>query len=165
MKKKNSIINKNDNNKVINVVICMGIIFLIGALVLMFIKSDKTNNLIKTISYDEYQDIIKKDEYSIILLTSPTCSHCNSYKPFVNSLASEYNLNVYNIDLTTISYDVYLELHDKYKAIKDQYKDNKPVIPTPATIIVKNGEEITSILGNIGYNGLANLLKNYKIIK
>ena len=163
MSKKKNISNKGNNT--INVVLILGIVFLIGSLILMFKKNDDTENYIKKINYNEYLDIIKKDEYSIILLTSPTCSHCNNYKPFVNYIASEHNLNVYNIDLTSVTYDEYVELHDKYSAIKDEYRDGKPVVPTPATIITKSGEEITSILGDIGYNGLTKLLQKYQIIK
>ena len=155
---------KNQNNKT-NLIIIIGIIVFIGALILMFVKSDKTENYIKAISYSEYSDIIKKDEYSIILLTNPDCSHCISYKPFVNYLAKEHNLNVYNIDLTSITYEEYILLHDKYNAIKDQYRDGVAVIPTPATLIVKNGVEITSVLGDIGYNGLERLLKNNNVIE
>ena len=164
MTKKRNINNKKNNNTV-NIIIIIGIVFLIGSLILMFSKSDKTDNYIKKVSYSEYLDVIKKDEYSIIILTSPTCSHCNNYKPFVNYIASEHNLNVYNLDLTTITYDEYVKLHDQYSATKNDYNDNEPVIKTPATIIVKNNEEITSILGDIGYNGLTRLLKNYQIIK
>ena len=156
--------NKKDSN-VINIVITIGIVFLIASLVLMFINSDKKDNYIKTISYNEYKEVIKKDEYSIIILTSPTCSHCNSYKPYVNYIASENNLNAYNIDITSITEDEHIELHDKYSAIRNEYNAGVPVIPTPTTIIVKNNEEITSISGNIGYDGLTRLLKNYQIIK
>ena len=155
---------KNQNNKT-NLIIIVGIIILLGALILMFLESDKTDNYIKEISYNEYNDIIKKDEYSIVLLTNPDCSHCISYKPFVNYLAKENNLNVYNINLTSITYEEYNVLHDKYSATKDQYRDGVPVIPTPTTLIVKNGIEITSALGDIGYNGLERLLKNNNVIE
>lgn len=162
MAKKKGIDKKNNT---INIVVIIGIIFLIASLFLMFINSDKTDNYIRKISYSEYEEIIKKDEYSIILLTNPDCSHCNNYKPFVNYIAKENNLNVYDIDLTAITYEEYVELHDRYKATKNEYNEGKPGIPTPATIIVKNGEEITSTLGDIGYNGLSKLLKNYQVIK
>ena len=156
---------KKDNSNLINILIIIGIIFLIGSLIIMFTGSDKSDNYIKEINYSEYLDVTKKDEYSIILLTSPTCSHCVNYKPFVNYVAKENNLNVYNINLTNIKYDEYIELHDKYKATKDQYSDGTPIIPTPATIIVRNNQEIASVLGDIGYNGLTQLLKNNNIIK
>ena len=93
--------NKN-NNKIVDVFIVIGIVFLIGSLVLMFTKSDKTKNNIVEINYDKYSDIIKEDKYNIILLTSPTSIHCVSYKPYVNSIASENNLTVYNIDLNKL---------------------------------------------------------------
>lgn len=156
-------INKKDNTKVVNTFIIIGIVFLIASLVLMFVN--KENSSIKKINYQEYKDIIKEDKYNIILLTSPTCSHCINYKPYVNYVASKNNLTVYDIDLSNLDYDEYIELHDKYNAIKNEYRDGKPVIPTPATIIVRNGEEVTSILGDIGQLGFTNLLKNNNIIK
>ena len=162
---KNKNLNNKKNNNTINIIIVIAIIFLIGSLIFMFAKSDKTESYIKEITYSEYLDVIKKDEYSIILLTSPTCSHCNNYKPFVNYTASEHNLKVYDIDLTTITYEEYVELHDKYSATKDKYSGDNPIIPTPTTIIVKNGEEIASVLGDIGYNGLVKTLKNNQVIK
>ena len=163
--KRNNIVKKKDNGNLINILIIIGIVFLIGSLIIMFTGSDKSDNYIKEINYSEYLDVIKKDEYSIILLTSPTCSHCVNYKPFVNYVAKEHNLNVYNINLTNIKYEEYIELHDKYKATKDQYSDDTPIIPTPATVIVRNNQEVASVLGDIGYNGLTQLLKNNNIIK
>ena len=162
---KNKSVNNKKNGNIVNIIVIIGAVFLIGSLIYMFTKDNNGDNYITKINYNEYLEVIKKDEYSIILLTNPTCSHCNSYKPFVNYIALENNLNVYNVDLTEITYEQYIELHDRYNATKNQYNNDSPVIPTPATIIVKNGEEITSILGDIGYNGLTKLLKNYQVIK
>lgn len=156
--------NKKDNSKTINIIITIGIILLIGLLVYLFINSG-TDNRIKKISYNEYQKVLKKEGYSIILLTNPTCVHCNNYKPFVNYVAIENNLDVYDIDLTTLSYEEYTELHDEYTATKNDYNEDTPVIRTPATIIVKNGGEVTSILGDIGYDTLVKLLKTNKVIE
>ncbi len=174
MSKKNNINNKNikkeketsDNSKLINSLIIVGIFLLIGVLIYMFINSSKTENYIKEISYNEYLDIAKQNKYSIILLTSPTCSHCVSYKPAVNYLVSEYHLDVYNVNLTKVEYDEYLALHDRFSAIKNQFGESgEPQIPTPTTIITKNDGEVASIIGDIGYNGLLRLLKNNKVIE
>ena len=161
--KKNSV--KSNDSRLINTLIIIGIVFLIGSLIIMFTNSDKNNNYIKEINFKEYKDIIKDNGYSIILLTSPTCSHCITYKPFVNHVAKENNLKVYNLDLTNLTYEEYIELHDKYNAIKDKYNEGEPVIPTPTTLVVRNGEEVTSTSGDIGYNGLKELLKSNNIIK
>ena len=157
---------KKDNSKTINIVITIGIIILIGLLIFLFIKSGQTDNRIKKINYSEYKEIIKEDKYKIILLTNPSCIHCNNYKPFANYVAIENNLDIYDINLTTLTESEYNELHDKYTAIRNDFGEgNVPIIRTPVTVITKNGGEVTSILGDIGYDGLVKLLKNNKIKK
>lgn len=157
--------NRNDGKKA-DIFIIIGIVFLIGSLVLMFVKSGKTDNHIKEISYSEYQEIIEKDEYNIIILSTPDCPHCINYKPYVNYAAEENNLNVYNINLQNLSYEEYVDIHDNYSAVRYE-TDSKggPAIPTPCTLIVRNGVEVASILGDVGYNGFINLLKENNVIK
>lgn len=163
---KNNFGTKKNDNKVVNIFITIGIIFLIGSLVLMFTKKEGSDNHIEEINYSKYTDIIKEDKYNIILLTSPTCSHCVNYKPYVNLVADKYDLTVYNINLDNLDYDDYVTIHDSYEATRNNYSDgNIPSIPTPATIITKNGKEVTSILGDIGESGFTNLLKTNKVIK
>ena len=161
---KSKIINKKDNSKLVDTFIIIGIIFLIGSLILMF-SNNSSENHIKEIKYNEYKEKLAEDKYNIILLTSPTCSHCVSYKPYVNAIADDYNLEIYNINLNNLSYEEYIEIHDSFTATKDKYDDGVPGIPTPVTIITKNGVEVTSILGDIGSSGFLNLLKRYEIVK
>lgn len=164
-KKKKETINKKDNSKIVNTCIIIGIVFLIGSLVLMFTDNGK-KSYIKSISYGEYVDKIKEDKYTVMLLTSPTCSHCVNYKPSVNYVAGENNLEVYDINLNNLSLEEYNAIHNKYSAIKDEFDNNgNPVIPTPVTIIVKNGEEVASTLGEIGTEGFKRFLKNNNVIK
>ena len=164
MSKKNSTINKKDNSKIVNIFIIVGIIFLIGSLVLMFTVNNDSS--IKDISFKEYKDKIKEDKYNVFILTSPTCTHCNNYKPYVNYVAKENNIKVYNINLSNLEYNEYIELHDTYSILKNEYgSDNNPVIPTPVTIITKNGQEIASSLGDIGQKGFTSLLKNNNVIQ
>ena len=162
---KSNTINKKDNSKLVNTLLIIGIIFLIGSLVLM-LQSNGTKNHIKEISFKDYTDISKEDKYSIIILTSPTCSHCINYKPYVNYAADEYNLDVYDIDVTNLSLEEVTVLHDNFSAIKNEYdSENNPTIPTPVTLIVRNGEEVSSVLGEISYEKLVRLLKNNGVIK
>lgn len=156
---------KKDNSVLVNTLIIVGIVFLVLSLVLMFAKHTESNHLVE-INYKEYTEKISEDKYTIILLTSPTCSHCVNYKPYVNLVADENDLTIYDINLNSLEYEEYMEIHDKYTATKDQYDDKgNPGIPTPVTIIVKNGEEVTSILGDIGYKGFLNLLRSNGVIK
>ena len=146
--KSNTISTKKDNSKLVNTCVIIGIVFLIASLALMFTRSNKDDNHIVEIDYNKYSEIIKEDKYNIILLTSPTSTHCLNYKPYVNYIANENGLTVYNLDITTLEYDQYIEIHDMYTATKDQYNENNvPGIPTPVTLITKNGGEVASKLG------------------
>jgi thioredoxin-related protein len=164
--KSNTIVTKKDNSKLVNICVIIGIVFLIASLALMFTNGKKDDNHIVEIDYNKYSEIIRENKYNIILLTSPTCTHCLNYKPYVNYIAGENDLTVYNLNLNTLEYDQYIEIHDMYTATKDQYGENNvPGIPTPVTIITKNGVEVTSILGNIGQSGFEKLLRNNGVIK
>ncbi len=158
---------KNKNNiKLINGIIIFGIICLIISLIIMLMNNKKVENHITDISYSEYLDVINSDEYNVILLTTSTCSHCKDYKPYVNYVCDDNNLLVYNLDISKLSYDEYIEIHDKYTATQDKYLENgSPSILTPTTIITKNNEEIYSISGNLGYSGFLDLLKENGVIK
>ncbi len=153
---------KKNNNKLVNILIIIGIVFLLLSLVMMLIKRGNIENRIVDISYDEYSEMIKEDSYKIILLTTKTCSHCKNYKPIVNELANENNLEIYNLELDTLKYEEFMEIHDKYSKLKEKYNNDIPVIPTPVTIITKDGEEIAIELGNIGYTGFMKLLEKTK---
>lgn len=152
-------------NGIINSIICIAIVFLLISLFLMLYYKKEVPNHIIEIDYEKYSEIIYNDEYNIILLTSPDCSHCNSYKPDVNYVADEYNLTIYDIDINKLTYNQYMEIHDTYQATKNHYiNETTPSILTPTTIIIKNGEEIVSVSNNLGYTGFINLLESYEII-
>ena len=156
---------KKNNNKLINTIMIIVITLLIILLMFLLIKNKGIDNHIVDINYDQYSEIINKDEYSIILLTMPTCYHCNVYKPYVNYVCDDYNLKAYNLNINDLEYDQYMEIHDKYNATKEKYSENgTPGMSTPTTIIIKNGEEIYSVSGNLGYDGLLNILKENKVI-
>ena len=161
-KKKN-----NNTNKIVNIVIIVIIIALVGALAVMVSGNTKNNGNtgIKAVTYEEYEELIKRDEYTILLLTQPTCGHCQNYKPFVKYAASEYGLMVYDINVSgNLSSEQFANLHS-YSALADQYNEaGQPIIPTPATIIIKNGKEIASRLGNIEYDGFVSMLKENGVI-
>lgn len=157
---------KKNSNQLVNIIIIIGILFLIASLVLMLFKKKEIDNHIVEISYNEYSEIIKEDEYKIILLTSPTCSHCKNYKYYVNYVCDDYNITVYELSINSLSYDEYMEIHDRYTVTKNHYTDNNvPSILTPTTIITKNKEEVVSLSNDIGYSGFLDLLKKYEIIK
>lgn len=165
-------VKKNEKEKKGSIIIlsCAALIVLALAIMVSISNGNKavTGNHIIEVGYNEYLEKIKGDNYTIVLLASPTCSHCQDYKPFVNSLAGEYNLevNYLNVSSKNLTNEEYIELHDSLSVLKDQYNSyNEPVIPTPTTAILRNGIEVDSILGDIGYNGLKDFLTKNGVIK
>jgi len=171
MMSKNSFVKHDDDKKkntLINGLIIVCAIILVGALGIVVSNNKKAGvGRIKEISYSEYQEKIKEKGVTIVLLASPTCGHCNNYKPFVNALAEENNFDVYyvNVNSEKLTNEEYDELHDSISALKEQFgSSGEKVIPTPTTIIFRDGNEVVSELGDIGYDGLKKLLKNNGVI-
>lgn len=157
---KKKIKNSNKNN-LSNFLIALVGIFLIGSFVLMVVKDVKENNKnkIKEVSYKEYQKEISKDKYTIVLLGRPKCSHCINYKPLMNQALENYQLEGLYLDVNGLKENEFTELRSSINALRNEYSDEgEPVIPTPTTIIFKNGIELESKSANIGYDGFVNML-------
>ena len=51
------------------------------------------------INYEEYKALVRKDETSVIVIGQTSCSHCTNYKPALNSVAEDYNIAIYKMNL------------------------------------------------------------------
>lgn len=144
--------------KLKNILMVVSILLIIGLFIFIIMNKSDPNH-IKEISYSKYEEVIKSDEYTIVLLASPTCSHCFSFKPLMNQVLDERNLKAYYVDVSALNREQIIYLHDNINALVSQFdEDGYPVIPTPTTIIFKNGKEIDSKSGNMGYDGFLNFL-------
>ncbi len=167
---KNVINNKNNNDKIGSIIISIVALVIVFGFAIMVSreKNNNSSNHIKEISYSEYIDKINDKNYTIVLLASPSCTHCMQYKPLMNKVADDYKLEVNYIDISSkeLKYEEYVSLHDSISVLKDIYdEEGKPVISTPTTIIYKDGTEIEAILGNIKEKGFLDLLTRNGVIK
>lgn len=120
---------------------------------------------IHKIDYNDYKNLINQNYSSIILLASESCSHCQNYINSITETCEKYNIKIYYLSVNELSREQYISIHDTYDSLKERYNDvGEPIIPTPTTIVVKNGQEITLKIGNIGNDGFINLLKDIGII-
>ena len=151
---------KKNKDKLTNFIIGIVIVFLIGSFLLMIINEIKSsrNNHIKEVSYGTYLNEKNKDKYTIVLLARDGCSHCLNYKPQMNEALKKYDLEAIYLDVDNLSKDEFIELHDSVTSISTEYQDDTEVIPTPTTVILKNGVELESVSANIGYDGFVNML-------
>lgn len=96
------------------------------------------------INYSDYEEIIKKDELSIIVIGQTTCSHCIAVKPVLNHIAEDYNVTINYLNLTNMDQEDQNKLTDSLKEIGYEDAEN---LGTPLTLIVKNNHLESKIEG------------------
>lgn len=152
---------KELKEKLIDIVPILGILLIVFFIAAMVSNEKNINKTMKIhdVTYNEYLDKIEEDSYNIFVIGRTDCSHCIDYKPLVNKVANEYDLDIWYINVDNLEFDEYVKLHDNVGVLKDQFDDEgNPGIPTPATVIYQNGKEVDSILGDVGEEGFLNLL-------
>ena len=94
------------------------------------------------IEFDEYKELIKEDTKNIIVVGQTTCSHCIAIKPALNSVASQYDLTIYYINVNVLSEE---DSDAFFQSLRDmEYSDpdfvEKGSFGTPLILVVKNGK-------------------------
>lgn len=114
--------------------IIIGLIILIIAASTFFILSNnkETGNLIE-LTYKEVKEKIDNKDDFILVISQSTCSHCATYKPKLQEITKDYNLNIYFINID-------LESEENRKTF---LKDFNFSGATPTTIFIKDGSEIS----------------------
>ena len=106
-------------------------------------------NEIKT--KNEFDKIKKSNNYSIVVVISNVCPYSEIFKPILEDVIQEYNVNIY-----------YLNIDSNFYNSVDL---DTSVYGTPTTIIYKNGKVINNIMGYKEKNDLINILKKNGVIK
>ena len=109
----------------------------------------ENENEIKT--KNEFDKIKKSNNYSIVVVISNVCPYSEIFKPILEDVIQEYNVNIY-----------YLNIDSNFYNSVDL---DTSVDGTPTTIIYKNGKVINIISGYKEKNDLINILKKNGVIK
>lgn len=118
-----------------------------------FIKS----NLIE-LDVDEVVEKINNKESFVLCISQTTCNHCASYKPKLEKISKNYDIELFFIDI------------DKYKEEEiNEFKKNISFDgSTPVTAFIIEGEEKTAsnrIFGDSTYTKIVDKLKKTGFIK
>ena len=106
-------------------------------------------NEIKT--KNEFDKIKKSNNYSIVVVISNVCPYSEIFKPILEDVVQEYNVNIY-----------YLNIDSNFYNSVDL---DTSVYATPTIVIYKNGKVINNIMGYKEKNDLINILKKNGVIK
>ena len=112
---------------------------------------------LENISYSEYKELISNKENFVLEVMRDGCSHCETLKPRLESVASEYNLDIKVINLAHLSDEDYIE-----------FTKEIGTGATPTVIFYKKGEEksvATRIIGSVSEEKIINKFKDNGIIK
>ncbi len=137
-----------------NIILIGAIIITILIILFLAIGKSKEGNLLE-LNLNNLKEKMENKETFILCISKTTCSHCNDYKPKLKSVASEYNIDIYYIDV------------DKY----DEEEFSNLISfdgSTPTTIFIKNGDEETTsnrINGDVSKSKIIDKLKSNDFIK
>lgn len=106
---------------------------------------------IKEISFDEFKDKINNKDTFILYIGNKNCHNCTSYEPVLKKVLNDYNITVYKLDNSKLSYDEFKEF-SKYFSIQG----------TPTILFVNNGEEETTINRIVGNTSEKSTIERFK---
>lgn len=140
-----------------NLIWIIAIVILVLLLAFLIInKAISKGNLVE-LTYDEFVQKIDNEESFVLCISLTTCSHCATYKPKLESVAKDYGIDLYYIDIDKYSEE---EQEEFVKVIN--FNDT-----TPTTVFLKNGKETTAsnrINGDVSTNRIIDKLKSNDFI-
>ena len=119
------------------------ILVLVG--VLLITGCSKSN--IKEISYNEYKNLIDNKETFILEVMREDCINCKNFKPKLNEVAKEYNIEVKAISTDNLS---------------DEELDVFGISGTPTVIFYKDGKEETTAARIVGDTSKDKIIAKFK---
>lgn len=140
-----------------NLIWIIAIVILVLLLSFLIInKAISKGNLVE-LTYDEFVQKIDNEESFVLCVSRTTCSHCATYKPKLESVAKDYAIDLYYIDI------------DKYS--EEEQEEFEKIInfndSTPTTVFLKNGKETTAsnrINGDVSTSRIIDKLKSNDFI-
>ena len=137
-----------------NKIVYIALIIFIAIIVILLVNYANTPKPGSFIQLD-YKGVIKKvdnkDKF-ILVVSKSTCSHCASYKPKLEKIANEYNLDIYYID------------HDlETKQTEEKFLEEFDLDgSTPITMFIKKGKQ-TNLFDRIeGETSEKNAINKFK---
>lgn len=112
---------------------------------------------LQEITMSEYLELIKK-ENAVIFIGSAQCGYCTKYKPITEKVAKTYGVNIYYLDLASLTKE---DINTLYVSSKF-FTENE--WGTPTTLLFNNGTVTDFISGYVEEATLVDFLVKNKVI-
>ena len=140
-----------------NLIWIIAIVILVLLLAFLIInKAISKGNLVE-LTYKEFVQKIDNEESFVLCVSRTTCSHCATYKPKLESVAKDYAIDLYYIDIDKYS-DEEQEEFEKIINFNDT---------TPTTVFLRDGKETTTsnrLVGDASTSRIIDKLKSNDFI-
>lgn len=128
----------------------------------------KPEKNLKSISYSDFKDIVKKDSYNLVLLDTSACSDCTTVRSILSDYAGEYKFTVNYLSAPELSQEDVEKLVEKdLKELKydaKEYKKSKQV-EIPLLLVIKDNKIKDYVLKSTDKSDYKKVLKKYGFIK
>jgi len=136
-----------------NIFLVASIIVLIFIITILGINKYSTRSRLIELNVDDVIEKVNNKESFVLCISRTDCSHCMDYKPKLEKITREYDIEIFYIDI------------DKYE--QDDVTEFKKNISfdgsTPVTAFIIDGNETTAsnrIFGNSSYDKIIDKLKD-----
>jgi thiol-disulfide isomerase/thioredoxin len=135
---------EKDKNKIGKIIGIAVLVIIIGSAFVQAITGEtaapKTNvsdedsayKNINFIKYDDFKHLYDNSDSTILVLGQTGCGYCTQYKPIIDEIAKEENLDINYLDISNLSETEWSNL---MKDLDSYFKDNEEW-GTPLTLIV-----------------------------
>ncbi|MBE6149352.1 MAG: thioredoxin family protein [Firmicutes bacterium] len=131
-------------------------IFIFITLISIFVLTGCKKGGYIRLSFDDLQLKLNDKDTFVLVIGSDTCSACAKYKTTMESVIKENKLDIYYLDLDSLTEEEYSKIYSKYV-----------ITSTPTTIFIKDGLETSTydrIAGAAGYSDIIENLKKHGYI-
>jgi len=132
--------------------------FVVFSIIMMIFLTGCGNKITtySEINYDEYSSLIDEKSDFVLYIGSANCSHCQSFKPTLERIIQNYQLDVKYIDISTLT-------NKEYEVLKNKTK----LQGTPTVVFVNDGVVQTSpkVIGAVEYSAALEKFKESGYIK
>lgn len=120
-------------------------------------ENQENDTKLNKVSCSQYQDLIKSEEKSIVLIARPSCGYCTKFIPILEEVVEEYGIVINYFDTDALSKEEVSSFYTSSTLFENNFG-------TPTLLIIKDNHIINYKGGYMDKNATVKWLKKVKLI-
>ena len=100
---------------------------------------------------------IPSDEYAVVVIGLTYCSHCHNFNPVITEISNEYSLPLYWFDYDALN-------DEDQELLLNTFSEHGYEGASPYIAVMKDGEVVSTHVGEMGKDATLELLKEAEVI-